>query len=221
MIEIYTDGACSGNPGPGGWAAVIDRGGAVEEIGGRAARTTNNRMELQAALEALGRVPAGASVRIVTDSQYLLNGMTSWMRGWKRRGWVTAEGKPVENRDLWEALDAAAGGRVTWEHVRGHTGHPLNERANAIAQAHAAGRTPPPSGAPAAAPGRPPGTSYLSLVRGELRRHPSWDECRARVDRVSGARFKKCASAADEAAAVAAWGLPPEALASIDEPMSR
>ncbi|HWQ12740.1 MAG TPA: ribonuclease HI [Roseiflexaceae bacterium] len=216
MIEIYTDGACSGNPGPGGWAAVIVRDGETEEIGGREARTTSNRMELRAALEALRRVPAGEPVRLFSDSQYLVNGMTSWVRGWKRRGWVTVEGRPVENRDLWEELDRAAGTRVAWEYVRGHTGHTYNERANTIAQAYAAGRQPPPPGTPTpGGTGRPPGPSYLSLVDGVLRRHATWEDCRARVERVSGARFKKCASAADEAAAVAAWGLPPEALETL------
>jgi ribonuclease HI len=219
MIDIFTDGACSGNPGPGGWAAVIVRdGGAAEEIGGREAHTTNNRMELRAAIEALLHVPADESVCIVSDSQYMLNGMTSWLAGWKRRGWVTVEGRPVENRDLWEQLDQAAGTRVTWEYVRGHAGHEHNERANTIAQAYAAGRRPPPPGTPApAAPGRPAGPSYLSLVNGVLRRHTTWDECKARVERVSGARFKKCASAADEAATVAAWGLPSESLEALGE----
>lgn len=219
MVEIYTDGACRGNPGPGGWGALIVRGEAVEELGGREARTTNNRMELRAAVEALRRVHPDEPARVYTDSQYLLNGITTWLAGWRRRGWVTAEGRPVENRELWEALDAAAGGRVTWEHVRGHAGHAGNERANVIAQAYAAGRRPPPRPAnalSAAASARPPGVSYLSLVRGELRRHPTWDECRARVERVSGARFKKCASAADEAAAIAAWGLEPGALDALE-----
>lgn len=213
-IQIYTDGACSGNPGPGGWAALIVRDGAVEEFGGREARTTNNRMELRAALEALRRVPPDAPVELHTDSQYLVNGMTSWLRGWKRRGWLTVEGQPVENRDLWEALDAAAGDRVRWAYVRGHAGDRHNERANLIAQAYAAGRTPPPASGAADEAGidRPPGPSYLSLVNGELRRHATWEECRTRVHGVSGARFKKCMSAADEAATVAAWGLPPDAL---------
>jgi ribonuclease HI len=209
---------------------VIVRDGAAEEIGGCEPRTTNNRMELRAALEALRRVP-GEPVRLYTDSTYLLNGMTKWLRCWKRRGWLTAEGNPVESRELWEALEAVAGARVTWEHVRGHAGHPGNERANTIAQAYAAGRTPAPSRAAPVAPARVSaslpgggtraargtGASYLSLVSGELRRHATWEECKAQVDRVSGARFRKCASAADEIATVAVWGLPADALARLDQ----
>ena len=137
MIVAYTDGACSGNPGPGGWAAIIVRDGTREEIGGGAAATTNNRMELTAVIEALRRVPADAPVTVVTDSQYVLKGMTSWVRGWQRRGWRTATGGPVLNRDLWETLAALAGSRVTWEWVRGHDGHPENERADQLARAHA------------------------------------------------------------------------------------
>jgi ribonuclease HI len=220
MIEIYTDGACSGNPGPGGWAAVIVRDGATEELGGHEAQTTNNRMELRAALEALRHVPPELPVRIHTDSQYLLNGMTRWIGAWRRRGWVTTEGRPVENRDLWEALDAAAGRRVIWEYVRGHAGDEGNERANAIAQAHAARRRTPPAGAALQARNevvaRRPGVSYLSLVDGEVRRHATWEECRARVHGVSGARFKKCASAAEEEATLRGWGVPPEALAGFE-----
>jgi ribonuclease HI len=216
MIEIYTDGACIGNPGPGGWGAVIVRDGTTEELGGHEARTTNNRMELRAAIEALTHVPANEAVRVFSDSQYVLNGITKWLPGWKRRGWLTAEDKPVENRELWEALEAAAGTRTKWEYVRGHAGNPGNERANQIAQAHAAHRTPPPAGTAATntpVPGnRRLGVSYLSLVRGEVRRHATWDECKARVDRVSSARYKKCASAAEEAATLTAWGVRPDAL---------
>jgi ribonuclease HI len=199
MIQIYTDGACIGNPGPGGWGAVIVHGGATDEYGGHEAHTTNNRMELRAAIEALRAVPAHEPVQLFSDSQYVLNGITRWLPGWKRRGWLTSEDKPVENRELWEALEAAAGTRTTWEYVRGHAGNPGNERANQIAQAYAAGHTPPP---------RRDGIRYLSLVDGELRRHATWDECKARVHRVPGARYKKCATAAEEAATLAAWGLP-------------
>jgi ribonuclease HI len=210
LIEIYTDGACRGNPGPGGWAAIIVRDGAAEEIGGREAKTTNNRMELLAALEALRRVPQDAPVTIYTDSQYMRDGMTSWVRGWKRRGWVTAEGQPVKHRELWEELDRLAGSRVTWRWVRGHAGDERNERADAIAQAYADNRLVPAASVPVHT--RPQGTSYLSLVDGELRRHMTWPECERRVKGAAGARFKKCATAADDLAAVASWGLPPEAL---------
>jgi ribonuclease HI len=211
MIEIYTDGACRGNPGPGGWAAVIVRNGATEEIGGHEAHTTNQRMELRAALEALRHVPAAEPVTLYSDSQYLQNGMTGWVSGWKKRGWLTAEKQPVKHRDLWEELDRLAGTRVTWRWVRGHAGNERNERADIVAQAYADDR-PPPSAGTSAAAGRPPGTSYLSFVHGVLQRHASWIECEARVKGVSGARFKKCATAADEQATVAAWGLPSDAV---------
>ncbi|MBY0421103.1 MAG: ribonuclease HI [Parvularculaceae bacterium] len=133
MIDAYTDGACAGNPGPGGWGVVIlDPAGTRELCGGDSA-TTNNRMEMQAAIEAL-RATEGP-LRIHTDSQYLKNGITDWMRKWKRNGWKTADGKPVKNKDLWELLDAAVSGRmVSWAWVKGHAGHPQNERADALAR---------------------------------------------------------------------------------------
>ncbi|HHX42149.1 MAG TPA: ribonuclease HI, partial [Armatimonadetes bacterium] len=154
MIRIITDGACSGNPGPGGWAAIIIRDGEVEELGGYEPQTTNNRMEMRAAIEGLRRVPADAPVHIVSDSTYLIKGMTQWLRAWKARGWVTAAGTPVLNQDLWEELDRLVGTRVTWELVKGHSGHPENERADTIAQAFSQGKTPPahcppPAAAPA------------------------------------------------------------------------
>ena len=135
MIVAYTDGACSGNPGPGGWAAVIARDGTREEISGGAEHTTNNRMELTAVIEALRRVPADAPVTVVTDSQYVMRGMTSWVAGWRKRGWRTATGGPVLNRDLWETLAELVGKRVSWEWVRGHSGHPENERVDQLARA--------------------------------------------------------------------------------------
>ncbi|HEY7061980.1 MAG TPA: ribonuclease HI [Chloroflexota bacterium] len=138
MIVAYTDGACIGNPGPGGWAAIVDRDGAREEISGAAPNTTNNRMELTAAIEALRRVPPDAPVRVVTDSQYVMKGITSWVAGWRKRGWRTATGGPVLNQDLWEALAALADARVSWEWVRGHAGHPENERVDRLARAQAA-----------------------------------------------------------------------------------
>jgi ribonuclease HI len=213
-IRIVTDGACRGNPGPGGWAAMIWRGEQVEEIGGQELHTTNNRMELRAAVEALRRVPPAAAVRIVTDSSYLVNGATSWLAGWKRRGWLTTSGQPVEHRELWEELDRLAGQRVRWEQVRGHAGHPENERADVLAQAFADGRPSPPralrpAGGSAGAGGWP---AYLSLVDGRLMRHRTWDECRARVHGVSGARFKKCATYEDALATLDGWGLAPAAL---------
>ncbi|HWP66369.1 MAG TPA: ribonuclease HI [Candidatus Limnocylindria bacterium] len=132
-FSIYTDGACLGNPGPGGWAAVI-LGPERREITGFDPATTNNRMELTAALEGLRAVPAGAEVDLHTDSQYVRNGMQEWLARWKRNGWRTADRKPVKNEDLWRALDEAASAhRVHWHWVRGHDGDPENERCDALA----------------------------------------------------------------------------------------
>jgi ribonuclease HI len=217
-IRIVTDGACRGNPGPGGWAAIISDGAQTREIGGGEAHTTNNRMELRAAVEALRQVDPIARIRIVTDSQYLINGATRWIPGWKRSGWLTKEGRPVEHRDLWEEIERMAGSRVTWEYVRGHAGHPENERADHLAQFFADGQ-PIPAYTPATISGGGSsnatdagGPRYLSLVNGQLARHTTWDSCKARVHGVSGARYKKCPSRAAERATVAGWGLDPSVL---------
>lgn len=133
--RAYTDGACRGNPGPGGWGVVLEAGGgAARELRGAAARTTNNRMELQAVIEALAALPAGAAVEVVTDSEYVMKGITAWIGNWKRNGWRTAGRKPVRNRDLWQNLDRLAAAReVAWRWVRGHSGVAGNERADALA----------------------------------------------------------------------------------------
>lgn len=134
-VVIYTDGACTGNPGPGGWAAVIDEAGERRELTGGEPQTTNNRMELMAVIRGLASLERASVVRVVTDSQYVAKGMTSWIHGWRRKGWKTASGAPVKNRDLWEELDRVAGDhKVTWEWVKGHDGHPENERADALAR---------------------------------------------------------------------------------------
>jgi ribonuclease HI len=134
-VEIYTDGACSVNPGPGGWGAQLRSGSQVKEIcGGDSAGTTNNRMELMAANQTLESLTRPATVRLHTDSAYLRNGITSWLANWKRNGWRTADKKPVKNADLWQRLEAAAGRhQVTWLWVKGHAGDPGNERADALA----------------------------------------------------------------------------------------
>jgi len=134
-VEIYTDGACSGNPGPGGWGAVLSyRGHSRELCGGEATPTTNNRMELMAAIQALESLTRRSTVRLHTDSSYLRNGVTKWLPGWKRNGWRTAGRQPVKNEDLWRRLDVAARRHdVQWLWVKGHAGNPGNERADALA----------------------------------------------------------------------------------------
>ena len=134
-VTIYTDGACEGNPGPGGFAAIIEEEGDTRDVTGGEPRTTNNRMELKAVIAGLEALDETSQVRIVTDSQYVAKGMTSWIHGWRRKGWKTASGTPVKNRELWEELDALAKRhRVQWEWVRGHDGHPGNERADTLAK---------------------------------------------------------------------------------------
>jgi ribonuclease HI len=134
-VEIYTDGACSGNPGPGGWGAVLSYGGHSKELrGGEAEPTTNNRMELMAAIRALESLTRRSTVRLHTDSSYLRNGVTAWLPSWKRNGWKTASKQPVKNEDLWRRLDAVAAKHdVQWLWVRGHAGDPGNERADELA----------------------------------------------------------------------------------------
>ena len=138
-VEVFTDGACRGNPGPGGWAAILRYGGMERELGGFAPDTTNNRMEMTAAIAALEALKRPCRVRLYSDSQYLREGITKWINNWKRRGWRTADKQPVKNIDLWQRLDAAAARHdVTWVWVRGHSGHPENERADALARGHIA-----------------------------------------------------------------------------------
>jgi ribonuclease HI len=134
QVTIYTDGACAGNPGPGGWAALLVCGENRREISGYEPLTTNNRMELQAALEGLRALRERCEVDLHTDSQYLRNGMTDWLPKWKRNGWRTSDRKPVKNVDLWKPLDAAAEEHVVhWHWLRGHEGHPENERCDELA----------------------------------------------------------------------------------------
>ena len=149
-IHIWTDGACSGNPGPGGWGAVLKSGGHEKELSGGEAETTNNRMELMAAIEALNTLKKASRVRLHTDSTYVKDGLTQWIHGWKRNGWKTAAKKPVKNKDLWQALDeACARHEIEWVWVRGHAGDEGNERADALARdAAKAIATGPPSETP-------------------------------------------------------------------------
>ena len=241
-ITVFSDGAAKGNPGPGGWGVVIvTPDGEVTELGGRETHTTNNRMELTAAIEALARVRSQPGpIALYTDSTYVIKGIREWIWAWRRRGWKTAEGADVLNRDLWERLSALAeargAGGVAWHYVRGHNGTPGNERVDEIADGLARGLTidlyrgpllhygrpildlpddtsvpaRPASAASRRAPGRP--HSYLSVVDGTPMRHASWAECERRVHGKSNARFKKAMTPADEQAILREWGIDPSAL---------
>jgi ribonuclease HI len=135
LIEIWTDGACSGNPGPGGWGAVLKSGATLKEMSGGEHDTTNNRMELMAAISALEALKRPCEVKLTTDSQYVKGGITLWMKGWKKNGWKTAAKQPVKNIDLWQRLDTAcAQHKVEWHWVKGHAGHDMNERCDVLAR---------------------------------------------------------------------------------------
>jgi len=141
LVEIFTDGACKGNPGPGGWGAVIRFGGKERELSGGESPSTNNRMEMMAAIEALNALTRPCRVKLTTDSVYVRDGITRWIHGWLRNGWRTSDRKPVKNAELWQALlEAAKPHRVEWHWVKGHAGHPENERADALACAEAEAR---------------------------------------------------------------------------------
>lgn len=238
----FTDGAAKGNPGPGGWGAVIvTLDGQVTELGGSSDHTTNNKMELGgaiAALEHLAGTPG--TVTLYTDSTYVIQGITKWVFGWRTRGWKTATGQDVLNRDLWERLSALVQARgrggVDWHWVRGHVGTPGNERADAISVAFAVqrpadlfhgplanygidilrvpeGERRPEGGAKAAGSSKSKTAySYVSVVDGVPMRHATWPECERRVKGRSSARFKKSVSAEDEAAILRGWGIDPSAL---------
>lgn len=237
-IVVFSDGATKGNPGPGGWGVVIvTPDGQVTELGGGAAHTTNNKMELTGAIEALEHLQhAPGAVAIYTDSTYVIRGIREWIWAWRRRGWKTAEGGDVLNRDLWERVHAlvAARGRdaIEWHYVRGHVGTPGNERVDAIADAFArharvdlyAGSlhgyglaildVPSDTSVPARTQGaarkrQAAAHSYLSVVDGTPMRHTTWADCERRVRGRSGARFKKAMSEADEAAILRSWRIDP------------
>jgi ribonuclease HI len=236
---VFTDGAAKGNPGPGGWGVIIvtpER--QVTELGGGSPHTTNNRMELSGAIAALDHLAAdSAPVAIYTDSTYVIQGITQWVWGWRKRGWKTSQGTDVLNRDLWERLSsllaARARGDVDWRWVRGHVGTPGNERVDAIAVAFSLqepadlyqgpldgyplsvlelpGDTalPARSAAGSRAPAKTAAHSYLSIVDGVPMRHRTWTECEARVKGRSGARFKKAVSQTDESRILSEWGIDP------------
>ena len=236
---VFCDGAAKGNPGPGGWGVVIATvDGRVIELGGRAAHTTNNKMELTAAIEALTAVAAvPGPVAMYTDSTYVIKGISEWIWAWRRRGWKTAEGSDVLNRELWQRLEelvtARGKGSIAWHYVRGHVGTPGNERVDEIADGFAQRRDVrlyrgPLSGYPLPIlelpedtdlPARRAGSSsnggakaahsYLSVVDGTAMRHATWAECERRVKGRSGARFKKAMSPTEEAAILRGWNIDP------------
>jgi ribonuclease HI len=134
-VELYTDGACSGNPGPGGWGALLRFGAVEKELSGSEALTTNNRMELMAAISGLEALKKPARVRLYTDSIYVRDGITKWLKGWKAKGWLTADKKPVKNKELWQRLEAATHiHKIDWLWVKGHSGHPENDRVDQLAR---------------------------------------------------------------------------------------
>jgi len=142
VVDAFTDGACSGNPGPGGWGALLRMGGHEKELFGGEAHTTNQRMEIKAAVEALKALKKPCRITIHSDSKYVVQGMTEWIHGWKKNGWKNASKKPVSNQDLWEALDAAAADHeVRWQWVKGHAGHAENERADELARRGVPGKS--------------------------------------------------------------------------------
>lgn len=234
-IVIYTDGACSGNPGPGGWASIVAfPEGHVRELGGKEAPTTNNQMELMGTIRALELIKdRNEPVVIFTDSTYVIRGITQWVWGWKKRGWKNAEGQEVLNRDLWERLHrvvlARKEGPVEWRYIRGHTGNPGNERCDEIAVQFSKGRwielydgplvgygvavhdfpedVPLPEMRPKTE--KKPAYSYLSNVNGETIRHRDWASCERRVKGQSGAKFKKAGTPAEEAGILSDWGVDP------------
>lgn len=238
-MTLFTDGAAKGNPGPGGWGAIVIRpDNSVTELGGGSPHTTNNKMELGGAIAALEEI-AGVSgpIAIYTDSTYLIHGITQWVWGWRKKGWRTATGGDVLNRDLWEQLfelTSARGSKgIDWRWVRGHVGTAGNERCDEIAVAFALRETPnlyrgplegyqidvltvpldtsPPMRSLASGGNggatKPKAYSYLSVVDGVPMRHTTWAECEQRVKGRSGARYKKATSAAEEGAILSEWGV--------------
>ncbi|MGZ3774566.1 MAG: ribonuclease H family protein [Pseudobdellovibrionaceae bacterium] len=236
-ILIFSDGACSGNPGPGGWGSVIlfpeDH---VQELGGADPSTTNNRMEMTAVLEALKLVSEDKRpLQFYSDSTYLIRGITQWIWGWRKRNWKTASGEEVLNRDIWEELfnvvqARGAAGKIDWHYSRGHVGTPGNERCDRIAVGYAKNdfvslydgpfarysvdllNVPEDTSLPEMRQSteKKEAFSYLSNLGGLVYRHSNWPSCQKRVNGHSGAKFKKAKSAADETEILKSWGLSPQ-----------
>lgn len=241
---IYSDGACSGNPGPGGWAAiVITPEGHVQELAAGESSTTNNRMEMQGPLSALNWISAQSSssqkisVEIYTDSVYVIRGITQWVHGWRRKGWQTQDGKAVLNKDLWEILsDATKGFSIQWNYCRGHQGTPGNERCDELAvraskkqhldlyagslQNYSVAVMPPPAPQPLpemkAMGEKPKAHSYLSMLGGIVYRHKDWASCEKRVKGQSGAKFKKAMNPENELDILKEWGLSASSIQNSD-----
>jgi ribonuclease HI len=236
-ITVFVDGASSGNPGPGGWGAIIAYpDGRVEEYGNGDPQTTNNRMEMLGAINALNRIgDQPGPIVIYTDSTYVIRGITQWVWGWRSRGWKTAEGKDVVNQDLWQELMRAVGKRkIEWKHVKGHSGVAGNERVDQIAVAFSkripislyrgsllnysvpVHDVPENTEIPEMKPKleKKAAFSYLSLVGSIPMRHPNWASCERRVKGQAGAKFKKAMSPEDESAILASWGIRPDQVRS-------
>jgi ribonuclease HI len=243
-ILVFADGACSGNPGPGGWGAIIVLPeGHVTELGGPRNPTTNNQMELTATIRALDRIADRPDdVEIFTDSVYVIKGITQWIWGWRKNGWKTAEGAEVSNQDLWKQLSGVLGERrkrhpdskLEWKWVKGHSGVPGNDRADEIGVLFSKGSRPGLYDGPLLGYGvaihdipdntelpelkprvaKAPAHSYLSLLGSTPMRHANWAECERRVKGQSGAKFKKAASPEEETAILRSWGYQPKDLKS-------
>lgn len=234
-IIIFCDGASSGNPGPGGWGAIVAARGKVRELGGGEAKVTNNQMELRATIEALKLVARiQEPVKLHTDSKYVIQGITQWIWGWRKKGWKTATGTPVANVELWQELSDVVSKRgkpgvIEWLHVRGHAGVPGNERADQIAVAFSKRLEPSlyegelrdygisleetgvkiekdSKRSAKAAPSKT--VTYLSWVGSTVMRHKTWPACESRVKGVPGAKFKKASSPEEESEILKAWGIP-------------
>ena len=228
MITIFTDGSSRGNPGPGGWGSVIVEDKKVAELGGAEKDTTNNRMELMAAIKGLSYAPKSASATVFTDSSYVINGITKWIKGWKRNGWQTKTKQDVLNKDLWMELDQTlAKHTVKWQYVGGHVGILGNERCDHIATAFADGMKISLYKGPLAeydlpnildisldeaklkqkssdsSHSRAKAYSYVSMVQGVIETHHTWPECEKRVKGTKGAKYKKSTSSDGEAQIIA------------------
>ena len=236
-LLIFTDGACSGNPGPGGWGAIIVQpNGSVKELGGAESETTNNRMEMMATIKSLAMVrELNRPIQFYTDSTYVIRGITQWVWGWRRNQWKNAEGSEVANKDLWQKLfslvmDRGPEAKIDWLYSRGHVGIPGNERCDEIAVAFSKGKwielyegpllqynvaifdLPTETKIPEMKPKseKKKAHSYLSYLNGEVFRHSTWPDCERRVKGRSGAKFKKALSVSDEKKILKDWGLTDE-----------